>query len=310
MKKKVFVIAGVSVLVLVILVNMAINVRESYLKRKNADTPDEILELYESNEVYSFEDILKKENFGVFQMITLLPGEVLKENNPFAGPKLKDSDMYYFTEETHINQIVDILLDYEYIVLQNEFWREDADRYGTFYLKGQYGIQLSVTLFGYGEGEKCIVLFNVADDYRHSTTENEWFGEYSFRGFVTDRQLVYELAESFQEMAETVSLDEVRELIQKEGAPVKLEHLLCYEHIFIKNVIVEGYDVYQIPLRDSEDYLSVIAMNTQAPVDDEGNEMMVYRYAVEIKLMDPDGNEKETIFSDWDRFYADMERIW
>ena len=308
MKKKVFVIAGVSVLVLVILVNMAINVRESYLKRKNADTPDEILELYESNEVYSFEDILKKENFGVFQMITLLPGEVLKENNPFAGPKLKDSDMYYFTEETQINQIVDILLDYEYIVLQNEFWREDADRYGTFYLKGQYGIQLSVTLFGYGEGEKCIVLFDVADNYQFFSIENKWFGKYSFRGFVTDKQLVYELAESFQEMAQTVSVDEVRELIQKEGAPVKLEHLLCYEHIFIETVLMEGYDVYQFPLKDSEDYLSVIVMNTviSGTVGD-GKEPRAYRYAVEIELMDPDGNEKETIFSDWDRFYTDRE---
>ena len=308
MKKKVFVIAGVSVLVLVILVNMAINVRESYLKRKNADTPDEILELYESNEVYSFEDILKKENFGVFQMITLLPGEVLKENNPFAVPKLEDSNLYYFTEENQINQIVDIFLDYEYIALQNDFWREDADLYGFLYLKGQYGIQLSVTLFGYEDGEKCIVLFNVADNYEFFTIDNKWFGEYSFRGFVTDKQLVYELVESFQEMAQTVSLDEVRELIQKEGAPVKLERLLCYEHIFIKNVLMEGYDVYQFPLKDSEDYLSVIVMNTVfAGEAGDGKEPKAYRYAVEIKLMDPDGNEKETIFSDWDRFYTDRE---
>lgn len=301
-KKMFFIIAAVVLAAFFFIIDTMKGIQSNIEYKKNLTDSEKFMDKFGTNEIYSFDDIVSKADFGEF-VIMRFGFAAITDQSPFYNTIFQNGS-YYYRDNDLINQVTEVLKEYDYTYSTYDFSEEEGrENLWSCVLQGYNGIYLHLAAYSTMDENTIYIYIFTTDEFETSTPASEWF-EKHYLGMLVEGELSEKLLEILQENTARISLSEVNQIIEENVGELPLYKMLSYENslyeLYIDNPNGDAYYIYKQQLEDSDDYLLVSLMNSVSP---ETYDQDIYIFKIE--LYQEDGTLKEVLFDDTQRYEAD-----
>lgn len=303
-KKMFLIIAAVTIVVFLFIIDTIKGIQRNIEHNKNSTDTEKFVEKYGSNEIFSFDEIVSKADFGKF--VSMEFGfHAITDKSLFYNTIFEKGD-YYYKNDGLINQIIGILKEFNYTYSRYSLSDdEETENIWQCRFQGYNGVKLCLNACSTLDENMIWLYVYTTDNLNLSINASEWFSKHSL-GMLVSSEVSEKIMKVLQENTNQISLTETKKIIEENVDEMPLYKMLCYENKLYKHYLDysndDDYFIYKQQLRDSTDYLLVSLMNTVEP---DFNDCNIYIFKIE--LYQEDGIMKEVLFDDTQRYEGDKD---
>ena len=304
--KKIFIIIAI---IAGIVFFFIIDIIKGIQTNRNKTDSERFIEALIPQEVYTFDEILNKADFGQFISVALTPSSGRK-NSPLYDTAL-EKGVYIYSDENLAKQVLEVLKKYEYIYPVKDISFDESCEfvYGLGF-RADNNVNLIINVNT--TANKDIQLINISADDEFASLNYTWFENHPF-GLLVDGALSEEIAKILIENTRKISLPEVRQIISKNTGEMPWTSMFQYEKTHKQNYINHAkgdcYSVYEYELADSNEYLLTYAIDMSVSGDENAGGNKKFRYIFKIELYGEDDSLKEVLYDDMERYNHDVKGI-
>lgn len=235
-----------------------------------------------------FEEFLVKEDFGEFYELEM--SDAPKE------PEIANGS-YYSADLQLVQEVVDILSDYEYYQSEgaDDLYTEDGMRMD-FRLRGRNNTDLRMLFYTVDEESDLIVMKVWAEDFAHRLSNGmstRWLG----MTFYVDYAVLDRIITCMKENYGTMSLELARQTINSADTILSSCHFFCMKNEFIEDYsnfeTEDHYNIYTQSLSDYQGYLQLYEVyKCSSGVHGVSRDRFIFK----IELYDNEGNFQEELY--------------